>query len=430
MLFTSIQGIDNPALDEHSTLAIGVPFTPTVGCRIDFKNLPIEALTPSSMLNAKLVFSPVKPTEQTPKRSNLSIISEEAVDISKELESYQSELENNMNEAKATRKRDNKNIMDEKKRQNVMRRLMKHMIDEGTEAVGDSKSSDEEKKEEIKTEEAVPPADEQLREDSNESQENCMQPSTPKTPIENCVVKYSLDKSVVNENPDVVFEEVEEIEEIEEENVEVLVEIETKRLPKSNDGELDFKNPTPFVRTYRRDVVRRPRPPTTGEVVGPTEAEEAKPKESHEMFGGIRSSIRKSIRKLMHSNSGKSKSTEDVSSKEAFVTPNGGPTTIFSSIRQSLRRKQPKQPLATSTPCASLNDISIIDNAPRAVFKEQNDAIAAIDKVFAMERETEDDANGNGFKGRLTIRRSLRKSSRHVMKSVFKKNIEDYQFDK
>lgn len=76
-------------------LAIGLPFTPTIGCRIDFKNINIEDLTPSSMLDRHFVISAVKTSEEAPvKRPNLSVISEEAVDISKELESYQLDIEN------------------------------------------------------------------------------------------------------------------------------------------------------------------------------------------------------------------------------------------------------------------------------------------------------------------------------------------------
>lgn len=406
------------------TLVLGVPFTPTVGCRIDFNNVPLEALTPCSMLNNKLVFSPIKkPADLTPKRQNLSVISEEAVDISKELESYQLELENSMNEAKASKKRGNKNLMDIKRKNTFIKRL--------TDSIEEDRAKEKLNQQPI---ESVSEP-EHYCQDSSDGHSECPKSSTPKTPNENCIAKYPLDKSI-NENPDVVYEEVEET------HIEIVVEQHNMINEPAADAftgdkyekeeeceiekEIEFKNPAPFVRTYRRDVRR---PAATLKSISETskESNEEKPKEQHEMFGGIRSSIRKSIRKLMHPHSGKSKSSEDVSAKDTN-TPSSS-TNILSSIRHSLRRKQPKQPLATSTPCDSLHDISIIDNCkPRAVFKD-----VAIDKekvIVTNAGDGEDFAGGSLFRSKTTIRSSFRKSSRHVMKSVFNKNIEDYDLGK
>lgn len=414
-----------------------MPFTPTLGCRIDFKNIPIEDLTPSAMLNRHLVFSPVKKSsETTPKRPNLSIISEEAVDISKELDCYQLELENSMNEAKATNKRGNKNLMDLKRKSTFAKRLnevnrdaevkLGATIEQEDVAMENISTADARAVEDVSienvdanTEEDAPKFEEcHSCQDASSGHSDCPKSSTPKTPNENCIAKYSLDKSIsMNENPDVVYEEVDETHvnndlsrhEHEEQEVNIHLDDETEI----------FKNPAPFVRAYRRDV--RKRPTTTNE---PAHIElerlsknEEKHKDSNEVFSGIRSSIRKSIRKLIHPNSGnKSKNSEE--STPTKDQPNLNPTNNFiSTIRHSLRRKQPKQPLATSTPRQSLNDISIIDTTePRAVYK---------DTVFSARISKIDD---DLIRPRTNLRNSLRRS-KHAVKSVFKKN-EDYAFKK
>lgn len=185
-----------------------------LGCRIDFKNIPIEDLTPSAMLNRHLVFSPVqKPSETTPKRPNLSIISEEAVDISKELDCYQLELENSMNEAKATNKRGNKNLIDIKRKSTFAKRLSainpeaEPKLQEATENIP---SDDVNADDSIDAINAAQKPEEHSCHDSS-GHNDCPKSSTPKTPNENCIAKYSLDKSMsINENPDVVYEEVNE----------------------------------------------------------------------------------------------------------------------------------------------------------------------------------------------------------------------------
>lgn len=111
-------GIENPAMEMKLPLAIAVPFTPTINHRIDFGQLKTpeppnskmvsssgdDPMTPSEMLSKKLVFSPKEQNCGTPKRlfgKSLSTISEEAtVDIDEELDCYQLQLENSINEAK------------------------------------------------------------------------------------------------------------------------------------------------------------------------------------------------------------------------------------------------------------------------------------------------------------------------------------------
>lgn len=386
-------------------LAIGIPFTPTLGCRIDFKNIPLEALTPSSMLNRHLVFSPVKKdNETTPKRTDLSTISEEAVDISKELDCYQLELENSMNEAKATNKRGNKNLMDIKRKNTFAKRL------NATENYPNMTSETED----IKIEE-------HSCHDSSNGHNDCPKSSTPKTPNENCIAKYSLDKSIsINENPDVVYEEVNEshVSNVSEFNAKVSNNHVIEQYREDEDTEL-FKNPAPFVRTYRRDV-RQKRSIVIDEGTHTEPEKQIKIDEKHkdEVFSGIRSSIRKSIRKLIHPNSGnKTKSSQETTpTKEQPIS--NTPNIIISTIRHSLRRRQPKQPLATSTPRQSLNDISIIDNTePRVVYK---------DAAFSTRVHNID---GDMLRMKGNLRSSLRRS-KHAVKNVFKKSIEDYEFKK
>lgn len=403
-------------MDVRQPLAIGVPFTPTLGCRIDFKNIPIEELTPSSMLNRHLVFSPAtKVTETTPKRPNLSIISEEAVDISKELECYQLEIENSMNEAKLSTKRDSKNLMDIKRKSTFAKRI--------SAAGNDPDSMSKMANESVLTQDVGVPVklDEHSCHETSNGHNDCPRSSTPKTPNENCIAKYSLERSLsVNENPDVVYEELNETHETDSQSQkheqidEKLINIRAEE-----DAEL-FKNPAPFIRAYRRDVRKRPT-----KVDEPTDVEseklaksEEKPKESNEVFSGIRSSIRKSIRKLIHSNaSNKSKSSEESTPTKEQPGSNSS-NNILTTIRHSLRRKQPKQPLATSTPRQSLNDISILDTAePRAVYK---------DSAFSARINRIDE---DALRPRNNLRSSLRKS-KHAVKSVFKKNTEDYEFKK
>lgn len=446
-------------MDMQPTLAIAVPFTPTVGCRIDFNNIPLDALTPCSMLNNKLVFSPVKkPSDLTPKRSNLSIISEEAVDISKELESYQTELENSMNEAKATKKRGNKNLMDMRRKSTFARRLLDEIPVDADDSIPSNTQMTEQGAVIVDDEQPLNrPNNEHLCQESSDGHSDCPKSSTPKTPNENCIAKYPLDKSI-GENPDFVYEEINEVsqrinatqncpdgiesnaacEEINDSgSAAAETSINNDRFEiVANDApnpvqKNEFKNPAPFVRTYRRDA-RKPivnAPTTDKDATAQATVAGEKPKDSHEMFGSIRSSIRKSIRKLIQPGGG-TKNTENNSSKEGATTPiSSTSSNILASIRHSMRRKQPiKQPLATSTPCESLNDISIIDNCkPRTVFRDA--AISVAEKVIAMDAGDKDPFGGK-FKGRTTIRSSFRKSSRHVMKSVFKRNIEDYDLEK
>lgn len=113
-----VSGIENSALDLNNAgraaLVLPLPFTPTVNHRIDFSSMP-ENLTPSALLSTKLVLenneakitplgTPKKNTTVTKACRSLSVISEEEIDIGEELDNYQLELENSINEAKMQNK--------------------------------------------------------------------------------------------------------------------------------------------------------------------------------------------------------------------------------------------------------------------------------------------------------------------------------------
>lgn len=355
----------------HAPLAIELPFTPTVGCRIDFKNIHIEDLTPSSMLNRHLILSPVQKLEEiTPKRPNLSVISEEAVDISKELESYQLEIENSMNEAKATNKQ---SLMDPKKKSLFSKRLCR------------GADNDNEKKTKITKVEsnlaAQTEMDDHLCHETSNGE--CPKSSTPKTQ------NRSFN---INENPDVVYEEVNDS------HISNEIQTNKKIIAETNDL---FKNPVhqPFVRVYRRDVQKKSAiepTETTTKKLEKFEPDE-KSKDNKEIFGGIRSSIRKSIRKLIIPTASKFNETT--------------PTNILTTIRHSLRRKQPKQPLATSTPRQSLNEISIIDTAETRVIYKDTAFSARVNRV-----------DNSSLRSKNNLRSSFRR--------FIKKNSEDYEFGK
>lgn len=422
-------------MEMQPTLAIGLPFTPTVGCRIDFNSIPLEALTPCTMLSTKLVFSPIKqpiePPNTTPRqRRDLSVISEEAVDISKELDCYQLQLENSMNEAKASKKRGNKNLIDIKNKTTFAKRLAEQppsvQIGEvGTVAV-DVAEADEAApmamplNDSITSELMTPTISTANHHSCHEhggSRTECPRSSTPKTPKEQCIAKlldHSMPDKSITDNPDVVYEEVEESQ------VDVIVE-------KVIVDEAEFKNPAPFVRTYRRDVkrpiVRKATDEANNEVNAATAtamADGAKEKD-HELFGNIRSSIRKSIRRIMKTGQ-KNKCDEPIGDKdiERVDEPPQTNGNFLSTLRQSLRRKKVSAAVAPEVMPQSTLEMSIIDYKDRAVFKEG-----------VAETKCDNERIETGFFGtKTTIRHSFRKSSRRVIKSVLNKNVEDYSFDK
>lgn len=351
------------------------------------------------MLNRHLILSPVEQTleENVPKRPNLSVISEEAVDISKELDGYQLEIENSMNEAKVTNKQCVKNLIRSKKEFPRYPKPLPSVDD-----------ANEKKPKSARIEVAQIKADDHLCHETSSGQHDCPKSSTPKTPNENCIAKYSIDRSFnMNENPDVVYEEVNDSH--------LSNDMQSNKNVNAVAGTELFKDPAPFVRVYRRDAPKRPAIASTKTTTDKQFEQDEKLKDTHEAFVGIRSSIRKSIRKLMHPSG--SKNANDAKQTKDQPISTGSSNNILTSIRHSLRRKQPKQPLATSTPRQSLNDISIIDTSePRTVYK---------DTAFSARVNH---VNDNLLRPKNNLRSSFRRS-KHAVKSVFKRTTEDYGFN-
>lgn len=129
---SKLSGIDNVACEINNqptqcALVLPLPFTPTVNHRIDFSKMP-DNLTPSTLLSSKLVLenNEAKITVATPKRAttiaskSLSIISEEEneLDIGEELDNYQLQLENSINEAKMQNRKYTLDTIEEEKYSN------------------------------------------------------------------------------------------------------------------------------------------------------------------------------------------------------------------------------------------------------------------------------------------------------------------------
>lgn len=327
-----------------------------MGCRINFNDIPLESLTPCSMLKNKLVLespnSVITPKRPIKPATELSAISEEALNIGDELDCYQLELENSINEAKADKNKQTsgKNLMDVKNKSSFARRL------------------------------EMPEKQFELEQDAEEDDDD------DDTPIlDECPNEIPKKIATENENRDVVFEEV----------------IET------SDDEFEFKNPAPFVRTYRRST----RKPSSASV----QSREKVVIEPKEKSSGFRSSIRNSIRKLMAPNSVKESKPSSASSMDE---PSGS---VFTTLRQSFRRKAAtcKTSLIDDNH-GSEHDVSILMDVDRKVFKQT-----------PFEKHSDDALNSFGRKKSLrsSFRNTTKDVRRHVMKSVFKKNVEDYRFD-
>lgn len=266
------KGFDNSAMElnppAHTPLMLPLPFTPTVNHRIDFSNMP-DNLTPSTLLASKLILeNRENETAATPKRNltamsrkSLSIISEASeeveIDIGEELDNYQLQLENSINEAKLQKR--------------------KYVYDGPTTILEEPEDFEE------KIEEAPKPEPNNatytkeilkiIEESTREFQDNASELKESNVDDERCVDDH---------NEDVQFEEVDSFED-------------------------DFGKLGQFQRAYRTDA-----PPTFKRPALKT-AIETQPKKLN--LGG---SIRRSIRKLMNHKDkpDKDKSTESSESEK------------------------------------------------------------------------------------------------------------------
>ncbi|XP_054728610.1 uncharacterized protein LOC129237726 [Anastrepha obliqua] len=368
----AIVGVENAGLEEAAVLPtdlkIALPFKPTLGCRIDFSNLPIEQLTPSKLLADKLVFSPVL---VVPKRSMDSASEESSMDIGKELDRYQLELENSINEAKI---RKTAGACVESKTTELRLQVDLEQRITFTQRLAEIVEEDEDKINDCSEEEML---------------KSSTSPAKPVASEKFEIVKFK--------NNDVAY------------------------ASDSEEDELDFKEPAPFVRAYQRSTA--PLSADSTESIHSTESggSMAGTKKSLNV-GNI---VRKSLRKLMHpirhgdipKSSADAKDKHLLENNEEETKDRQQHNSAFKIIRNSLRRKAPTKAVP-STPQASVvkAEISIIDTSERTM------------KLKAeLLPKTESDR-------KHTLRNSLRRSSReigqHLMKTVFHKNQEAYKLTK
>lgn len=297
------KGIDNSALQlnppTHMPLMMPLPFTPTVNHRIDFSNMP-ENLTPSALLATKLVLENNNVTG-TPKRASatitrksLSVISEvsEEIDIGEELDNYQLQLENSINEAKMQNR---KYVFD----------APKAIAEEpeAEEAAVQEAAQEAETEQETETQKT----DENFVNDATYTKEilKIIEESTKEVQSQASMLSGLKESNVDGDdflednNEDVQFEEVDSFDD-------------------------DFGKLGQFKRAYRTEA-----PATFKKLSIKTSTDTAETKKSN--FGG---SIRRSIRKLISHKTEKSSESSENEKHEG----------LFQTIRHSLRRKPKPKP--------------------------------------------------------------------------------------
>ncbi|XP_026848950.1 uncharacterized protein LOC6604150 [Drosophila persimilis] len=346
-------GVANAALAEDplpTSLKIGLPFVPNVGCRIDFHGMSLAQLTPSKLLAEKLVFSPVP----GPKRS-LGAISEESstMDIGKELDRYQLELENSINEAKLRKKG---LLVESEETQETLTQLVQER-QEGVEVERHLICTRRRTLTEISE---LPEMEEQ-----EEEQELQQQEEKEKDP-----------------EPDAVEGDVAYASESDEE---------------------DFKAPARFVRAYRPAAQLKAASKESLQSIGSSKSGKSldKPPSSH----GMKNMIRKSIRRLMHP-------MESSSATSTSTSPEKPHNNIMHTIRHSLRRRPQKEPLQEELHPA---DISIVDSSERTM--KLRSSIPQTE-YMTIEQLTNEKKH--------TLRNSIRRSTRDVLRHVFHKSHDAY----
>lgn len=443
-------GLTETEAEEHqlpTSLKIGLPFTPTLGCRIDFHGMSLSQLTPSKLLAEKLVFSPVP----APKRSLGAISEESTMDIGKELDRYQLELENSINEAKLRKngiltdvqdkprislevevpkdtqcqglgatptvslvvETDSQEVVMQEVRKGdapverrlicTRRRTLTEISEEQqVEEMEEKEQEPEEQKQEQNKEELQKQAKEKQKQQEQEDQEKQkrLQEQLKEKLKEREREKELQAKEKEKEKEDVVYAS----EESEDEDLD----------------DLDFKAPARFVRAYRPSAqpIKAPSKESL-QSIGSTKSTKSGETKSHG-GGGVKNMIRKSIRRLMHP-------TQHTSPEKAQPEeqPNHGHHhNIINTIRHSLRRRPQKMtPLEDEeeegeevevTP--ALPDISIIDTSERTMKLRSS---VAQTEYMTIEQLTNEKKH--------TLRNSIRRSTRDVLRHVlFHKSHDAY----
>lgn len=384
-------GIENPALDTHIKLpiAIAVPFTPTINHRIDFGQLKTpeppsqqqkarsaSELTPSEMLSKKLVFSPKEQNCGTPKRlfaKSLSMISEEAtVDIDEELDCYQLQLENSINEAKLNNRKYFTDI-----RKDVLKKT----------ATTNKKSG------------------------------------TTATHEEAAVVVKAHDQTEarVLEVVEPKKEEDKDFEEVDDDSFD-------------DDLNIDNGNYQPFKRAYVRPTASQPStdlmPPPAAVLMG---APEAKPKTEHD---GLKGMIRRSIRMITKpKNKNKATSKEDVNAPDGGKSTDVPHATIMSSIRRSLRKRRCRPedyPAADRLDMSVIIDGSrsvFKDPAAPKMAKHSSAATSSSSTSVSSGSSSHDEKPSSIGATSSLLRNSIRRGKNNLMKNILHKKLEDYNLD-
>ncbi|EDV45822.1 calponin homology domain-containing protein DDB_G0272472 [Drosophila erecta] len=459
-------GVTNPALadrdsDEQlpTSLKIGLPFTPTLGCRIDFHGMSLTQLTPSKLLAEKLVFSPVP----GPKRSLGAISEESSMDIGKELDRYQLELENSINEAKLRKngvlvdrevprkslevelpkntkvslvmETDTQELVmqEVKAKDTKVERLLvctrRRTLTEISEApeVEEEKEKPLEKdpeaeaileQERILEQEMLLERERHLAREKQLEQEKLLERAKH-------LEREKLQEKLHEQLREKLQERAKHLEKekLAEELLEEQLQAEREKEPAA-DGDvayasesdeepddLDFKAPTRFVRAYRPAAL--PAKAASKESLHSIGSSKSSKSAEMKSSGGMKGMIRKSIRRLMHPTT--HTSPEKCEDKDGHGHGPGHHHNILNSIRHSLRRRPQKSAELEEQVEPVLADVSIIDSSERTMKLRSS---VAQTEYMTIEQLTNEKKH--------SLRNSIRRSTRDVLRHVFHKSHDAY----
>ncbi|XP_061400801.1 uncharacterized protein LOC133336534 [Musca vetustissima] len=388
-------------------LKIGLPFVPNVGCRIDFKDMSMSQLTPTKLLAEKLVFSPVV---MKPNKVSLGSIGEEdTMDIGKELDCYQLELENSINEAKLRKNGITEHLPMSPINESIkLEETVERHTQTQVEITNGVVTKITEESSETTTLQRIEEEPSGVTDSKQVNTNPFEQSNLPEVPLP------KLD--LVTKNPFALDEEDEIV--VKPEDLDELYGPDSD-IEDANES-FDFKTPAPFVRAYTKAT---PALKVSKESLENVESSDNDKHKDHKKSASVKNMIRKSIRKLMHPN-GHQSSTKTEASEEGEAegqekqATHGG---ILNSIRQSLRRKPSRVPLAEEEGQTQITELSIIDGSERTMKLKS-------DLVQTEYVKIEDLTNEKKHSLRSSIRRSTREVGHQLMKSVFHKKHEEYEF--
>lgn len=393
------------------SLKIGLPFVPTVGCRIDFRDMSMSQLTPSKLLADKLVFSPVVKA----KASLGSIGEETTMDIGKELDQYQLELENSINEAKLRKNgmADDDNTtstvvsslqIEVEQTVKVTQKLTEIREAEETEEIIEETVKTNQQHEEFHTQTGPIVQEEETKCNTNPFEDENIEAQPVATAQENFGNPFACDDDddEHEEDLDALYGCGED-----DEDNDLL----------ANES-FDFKTPAPFVRAYTKPASPKLRV-SKESLNGNDKVEE--PEEHSKKSLNVKGIIRKSLRKLMHPHHNKHEEMMDNMDEKS--DNNKHSVGLIGSIRQSLRRKQARTLLKNETIESKDCELSIIDGSERTMKFKSDLPRTEYVKIEDLTNEKKNNI-------RNSIRRSTREMGHNFMNAVFHKKHEEYDFGK